>query len=573
MLAAFIPDRERIITIEDTAELNLPIKHWIRLEARPPGLEGTGELKIDILTKNSLRMRPDRIIVGEIRHEEAFTLFTALNTGHDGALAKNTLIQLSNGNITEIETLADKYFKKNTPIKESDYEFVEINDELFVPSMNKTTLKMENRKVTRIWRKKAETKLIKIKLKSGKEIMLTKDHPIYKIQNGIQEINSCDAKENEWIAIPRKISVGSEERIMEPHLLGLIYGDGHVGQEGVEFVNKEKSVINFFNEASRRITQNKITEKDYGTYYRTKFFDKKIVKKLNDEYNIPIGNKTKTFKIQEKILATNPLELSKLIQGLYDCEAHVNNKANCIQFSTSNPDLAKKLPLILQRYGIMTSTYAQAMDGKGNYGPYYRISLYGKENILLFSEKIGFGHDRKKEKLLQLISRAKQSIDVFPNIERIMRDARSENKMTRKELSALLGTNTTSTINAYETKARNPTREQLHKISEIIKTPLGGQLKILAESELKFERIILVSEENYTGYVYDLTVEGNHNYIANGLVVSNCLGTVHANSPEETIVRLTSPPMNVPSIMLSGLDLIVVEHRYYDRKKGTLRRI
>ena len=86
VLAAFIPDRERIVSIEDTAELNLPLKHWIRLEARPPGLEGTGELKMDILAKNSLRMRPDRIIVGEVRHEEAFTLFTAVNTGHDGCL-------------------------------------------------------------------------------------------------------------------------------------------------------------------------------------------------------------------------------------------------------------------------------------------------------------------------------------------------------------------------------------------------------------------------------------------------------------------------------------------------------
>ena len=86
VLASLIPETERIITIEDTAELNLPLKHWIRMEARPPGLEGTGELTMDILTKNSLRMRPDRIIVGEIRHDEAFSLFTAFNTGHDGSL-------------------------------------------------------------------------------------------------------------------------------------------------------------------------------------------------------------------------------------------------------------------------------------------------------------------------------------------------------------------------------------------------------------------------------------------------------------------------------------------------------
>ena len=86
VLASFVLPHERIITIEDTSELNLPLDHWIRLEARPPGLEGKGELTLDILTKNSLRMRPDRIIVGEIRHDEAFTLFTAMNTGHAGSI-------------------------------------------------------------------------------------------------------------------------------------------------------------------------------------------------------------------------------------------------------------------------------------------------------------------------------------------------------------------------------------------------------------------------------------------------------------------------------------------------------
>jgi flagellar protein FlaI len=85
-LAAFIPTRERILTIEDTLELNLPVEHIIRFETRPPGPEMAGEITMDMLLKNSLRMRPDRIIVGEIRHAEAFTLFSALNTGHRGGL-------------------------------------------------------------------------------------------------------------------------------------------------------------------------------------------------------------------------------------------------------------------------------------------------------------------------------------------------------------------------------------------------------------------------------------------------------------------------------------------------------
>lgn len=83
-IAAFIPPRERIITIEDTLELQLPHTHVVRMETRPPNIEGKGELDMDTLVKNSLRQRPDRVIVGEVRGREAITLFTALNTGHSG---------------------------------------------------------------------------------------------------------------------------------------------------------------------------------------------------------------------------------------------------------------------------------------------------------------------------------------------------------------------------------------------------------------------------------------------------------------------------------------------------------
>ncbi len=82
----FVPERERIISIEDTAELQLPHKHWIRLETRPPNVEGRGEIIMDDLVKNTLRMRPDRMIVGEVRGPEARTMFTAMNTGHDGCM-------------------------------------------------------------------------------------------------------------------------------------------------------------------------------------------------------------------------------------------------------------------------------------------------------------------------------------------------------------------------------------------------------------------------------------------------------------------------------------------------------
>ena len=86
VLSRFIPANERIITIEDTAELQLKQEHVVRLETRPPNIEGKGEVTQRDLVRNTLRMRPDRIIVGEVRGSEAFDMLQAMNTGHDGSL-------------------------------------------------------------------------------------------------------------------------------------------------------------------------------------------------------------------------------------------------------------------------------------------------------------------------------------------------------------------------------------------------------------------------------------------------------------------------------------------------------
>ncbi|HET9097161.1 MAG TPA: ATPase, T2SS/T4P/T4SS family [Candidatus Baltobacteraceae bacterium] len=86
ILSSYIPDRERILTIEDAAELCLNQPHVVRLESRPANLEGRGEIRIRDLVKNSLRMRPDRIVVGECRGGEALDMLQAMNTGHDGSL-------------------------------------------------------------------------------------------------------------------------------------------------------------------------------------------------------------------------------------------------------------------------------------------------------------------------------------------------------------------------------------------------------------------------------------------------------------------------------------------------------
>jgi pilus assembly protein CpaF len=86
VLSAFIPTNERIITIEDSAELQLKQDHVVRLECRPPNVEGKGAVRQRELVMNALRMRPDRIIVGEVRGEECLDMLQAMNTGHDGSM-------------------------------------------------------------------------------------------------------------------------------------------------------------------------------------------------------------------------------------------------------------------------------------------------------------------------------------------------------------------------------------------------------------------------------------------------------------------------------------------------------
>ncbi|MFO0791947.1 MAG: ATPase, T2SS/T4P/T4SS family [Pirellulales bacterium] len=103
-LSDFIPDKERIVTVEDTAELQLAKEHVVRLETKPANIEGAGEYTIRDLVKNALRMRPDRIVVGECRGPEALDMLQAMNTGHDGSL---TTIHANNANdvILRLEVL------------------------------------------------------------------------------------------------------------------------------------------------------------------------------------------------------------------------------------------------------------------------------------------------------------------------------------------------------------------------------------------------------------------------------------------------------------------------------------
>jgi len=120
-LSGFIPEEERIVTIEDSAELQLQQPHVISLESRPPNVEGKGHVAIRDLVRNSLRMRPDRIVVGEVRGPETIDMLQAMNTGHDGSLT-TVHANSAEDSIVRLQTLAS--------MSEVDVPFMALRDQI-----------------------------------------------------------------------------------------------------------------------------------------------------------------------------------------------------------------------------------------------------------------------------------------------------------------------------------------------------------------------------------------------------------------------------------------------------------
>lgn len=552
----FVPERERIISIEDTAELQLPHKHWIRFESRPPNVEGRGEITMDDLVKNALRMRPDRMVVGEVRGPEARTMFTAMNTGHEGAVTGDTLIQVSDGRLPTIEDLVSNFFQSSPVKKDGDFEYADVNGPE-VKSLNEQTLKFEDSKITRVWRRKYDGRLLKINTINGKEILLTHDHPVYSVAGEWRKINSENLKEKEYIGTPLTIRVNSGQEDNLAYLAGYVRGDGCIGENTIQVVDGDPQLLENVIGEFENHSSHKITCLNYDTYHRVQVWDRNLAGSLKNFMGADQG-----------LLGDN--SLSHYLGGIFDAEAHVNIHSNGIEFSNKSPEIIRSIPHLMLRFGIHSSMNSQEFDGKGNRGPYYKVQIYGSEDLKRFHENIGFRSQKKEEKLREILRGKGSNGDVIPGVGGIIKKERLNAGMTQEELAHALGKLTRTNIRSYETRVRTPQRGELIGIAKVLESDF---LKTLAESEIRWEKIKSIEEIEYEGYIYDLTLDKNHNYVANGVIVSNCMGTVHSNSAAETITRLTEAPMSVPDMMIPALDVVVMQQRIYHRQKGQIRRV
>lgn len=548
----FVPAQERIISIEDTAELQLPHKHWIRMETRPPNVEGRGEITMDDLVKNTLRMRPDRMVVGEVRGSEARTLFTAMNTGHDGAVANDSKIQLSSGEIIQIEDLASKLFSNGKVRKDGNFEYADV-DGPEVKTLNEKTLKLEDKNIIRVWRKPYRGKLLEIRTSDGRKITVTKDHPFYIMGKKLQSQN---LRKGDCVASPLFLQTSAKGENSLAYLAGYVAGDGCMTDNNVQIVEGDRKLFGEVLAEMAKHTTHKITSLDYGSFRRGEVWDSELVQSIKGFARSDPGSLDEEY-------------LSSYLAGLFDAESHVNLHSRGIEFANKSKDIVESIQQLLLRFGVHSSLSLQEHDGKGNAGPYYKLLVYGEDDLKRFLENIRLRSKKKGEKLLKLAGDDASYNDVIPNVGAIIKDERLKAGLTQTELAQKMGVLSRSNIPAYERGVRNPRRKNLIKMAEVLDSEV---LKTIAVSEIFWVKVKSVEEVEYNGYVFDFTVDGNHNYIANGVVVSNCMGTVHANSAAETVSRLTEPPMSVPAIMIPALDLIVMQNRIYHRQKGQLRR-
>jgi len=389
-LGMFIPPSERVISIEDTAELQLPVEHWIRLETRPPNLEGKGEVTMDDLVKNTLRMRPDRIIVGEVRGPEARTMFTAMNTGHNGALYDFSVIQLSDGRFVLIGDLLEELFRKYSDrietYKDLEYVVLDEEDRFEVVSVG-PDLKAGKHVVSRVWRRKVREgeKLIRVRTRTGNEVILTKTHPFFVFSGGdVVRKEAGKLKPGDRVAVmgkpPRppqrraiinpEVYAGISDYYLVPngnglvkvpndgippemaqyllsinskpvklvrevneslsYAVGVLLGDGCISSDGyyISATFDDESYMKAFTSAiSEFLPESEPRVKREPAYTVVTYGSRPFAEFLHRAFGIPKGRK-ESIDVPDLVLSNDDL-LRHFIAGLFDADAYIDENGPC----------------------------------------------------------------------------------------------------------------------------------------------------------------------------------------------------------------------------------------------------
>ena len=596
VLCSFIRANERVISIEDTSELNLPLRHWIRLEGRPPGLEGKGEITLDILTKNSLRMRPDRIIVGEVRHDEAFSLFTAMNTGHDGCLTPDTKVALTSG-VHEIGPLVDSWMGKGDSWKEGDWDVCPVREHV-VNSIDRNG-KVVPSPIIQARRRPYEGLVYHIRLASGSRITCTGNHPFYGYDSVLSKVEAHALVEGNLIATPSRLErdFSTGDALVE-YWSGMLHGDGNitlrhrVREKNSRSYECNDGSISLYTEEPETIPRfvRFMKEKLEDAHVRTVDFrpEKQCYEAHISGFerarqavaflDMPSGSRQSPSMSNSHYLS----DLRSFVAGFFDAEGYVDAANNALVFTNANEHYIDFFRHALLIDGIVSRKY-ESWDGVSKW---YRLYVYGLDQARKFAAIYPILHTAKVEKLVSIARKEitpNTNVDVLPcndEISRLLALAKGKGFSNREV--ARRAKVSQGLLNFIKRKDRLPSRTAVRKLAAAFNS-LGidaSTIRQLADADIFWDRVVAVHSFPYSGFVYDMTVNESlesgtkpHNFVAEGMVVGNSMGTIHANTAAETLIRVTSPPMSVPEVMLSGLNFVIVENLFHSSQRGSFRRV
>ncbi|MFH1199585.1 MAG: ATPase, T2SS/T4P/T4SS family [Candidatus Micrarchaeota archaeon] len=490
VLASFIPSDERIVSIEDTAELSMPLEHWIRMEVRPASVEGTGEISMDTLVKNSLRMRPDRVIVGEIRGAEGFTMFTAMNTGHNGTAQANEPLYLASGGMPQFEQFFEQSRSLGRIVQEEGFEYIDLSNAATKPqviALDTATLRSVHKPVSRIWRRKSapQESVLEARTDSGRNIRLSWDHPVFRLsQRGfLEQVHFKQIRPGDRIAVPKRVSTAPfpltspiEEKIGKStarigeisvelaYSIGVLLADGHLRRGFAGVYTDSGDVAEAFGkgfaaacpEAKFRFKYVPRRSSFVGSIHSTSLSE--ALRRLG----VPYGNKTFVFRVPDCILESPDAQAAAFVRGAFDsggCACVL--RGGSLRLSSVNARFVSQVKGMLLRFGIASRVYGMH-DSQGR--PSLQLTIYGADNLLKFREKIGFTHPKKGQRLEAILERAgvaNPNSDVYP-VGTVLAGIRGALGMTQLALSIEAGFGSTrSVVEAYETGSRAPSAGHL----------------------------------------------------------------------------------------------------------------
>ena len=298
--------------------------------------------------------------------------------------------------------------------------------------------------------------------------------------------------------------------------LALIIGDGHLTKTYVELHNSNVNLLKEFLKLGENLFDIKGKIKyPKGRVSKAIICSSILCKILNKLFQIPYGNKAKIVAAPDLLFSQDEKCISEFLSGIIDCEAYISK--NSIELSSVSEKLSYDISTLFLRLGVLSSVIRRSN--------HFRINIYGYNNINKLSSQIYLREENKLKSLNELLNRnlihKTVNLDVTPNLSNIICSIREGIGITQEQLAQNIGVSR-RLVGMWENGLRNPTFSTLNKLTSSVEAP---ELKLLSQSDIFWDEVVdvIMLKNHNEKYVYDLTVDDTHNFIAGDipLIVHN----------------------------------------------------